>query len=483
MSDNDFWQEFRTQARLRPNAPALAWREETITYRELAELADKAQATLDQLDLEPGEPVALLTGKSPGAIALILACLTVGRPFLLPSPSLAESSLSQLFAQAGCRYVLTPGIEPALAEADPEARARARRISPDEGVCFMLTTSGSTGLPKIVPLGREAVNRFTAWASEAFDIRPGTVVLNYAPLNFDLCLLDVWTTLAHGGKVVLVDADKAASGRYLMDLIVQHRADVIQAVPMCFSLLLDAADQAGVKFGFTGHVLFTGDVMPDKTLTEMPRIFTTARLYNVYGCTETNDSLVFEVDPTSPVGSPLPIGYPLPGVEILIAGQEEEGELFVSTPFQTAGYLDDARNEGRFGTHPQGLAGRVYFRSGDLVRRGPNGELYLLGRNDFQVKIRGVAINTAEVERVLLEHPDVLEAAVVALPDPLAGKQLACAVTRAPQSRLNSLVLREHCARRLPLAAVPSVMTITDSPLPKTSTGKVDRSAIKGRTS
>ncbi|MGQ0776808.1 MAG: AMP-binding enzyme [Pseudonocardiales bacterium] len=101
-----------------------------------------------------------------------------------------------------------------------------------------------------------------------------------------------------------------------------------------------------------------------------------------------------------------------------------------------------------------------------------------MGRSDFQVKVRGVAINTAEVEQVLLEHPDVLEAAVLARPDPLAGRRLVAAVQRTPASGLNSLALREHCARRLPRMAVPSTMRIGDEPLPKTSTGKVDRTAV-----
>ena len=89
-----------------------------------------------------------------------------------------------------------------------------------------------------------------------------------------------------------------------------------------------------------------------------------------------------------------------------------------------------------------------------------------------------MVVNTAEVETVLLDHPDVLEAGVTAFADSLAGRQLACSVRRAPGTRLNSLGLRQHCARRLPLAAVPSIMRIVDDPLPRTSTGKVDRRAV-----
>ena len=104
----------------------------------------------------------------------------------------------------------------------------------------MLTTSGSTGLPKIVPLTVGAVDHFTDWAAAQFEIGPGTNVANYAPLNFDLCLLDIWTTLKHGGCVVMVDQDRATHGGYLADLLADNEVNVVQAVPMLYRLLIDA---------------------------------------------------------------------------------------------------------------------------------------------------------------------------------------------------------------------------------------------------
>ncbi|MGH3973504.1 MAG: amino acid adenylation domain-containing protein [Pseudonocardiaceae bacterium] len=465
-----------------PDAPALVWQGQETTYGELFDLADRTRARLAQLDLEPHEPVGVLAKKSPNAVALILACLLSRRRFLLPSPALADQSLTSLFAQAGCRHVLVPDGEPGYPP--PSEAARAPQLAEASVVSFMLTTSGSTGLPKIVPLGQDAVDRFIAWAGPTFDIRPGKTVLNYAPLNFDLCLLDVWTTLAHGGRVVLVDPDRAANGRYLLDLLTRHEIHVIQAVPMFFGLLLDAAKQDGQRCDVVEHVIFTGDAIPDRTLAELPHLFPGTRLYNIYGCTETNDSFIHEVDPAAAI-APVPIGRPLPGVHTVIVDAEGAvldghgtGELYVSTPFQTAGYLDRARHADKFVGHPQGCDDRRYFRTGDLVRRDADGRVFLVGRRDFQVKVRGVAINTAEVEQILLEHPDVLDAAVVARPDPIAGRRLLCAVQRAPASGLNSLVLRTHCARRLAQAAIPSTMRIVDEPLPKTSTGKVDRNAV-----
>ncbi|QBI54924.1 AMP-binding protein [Streptomonospora litoralis] len=471
------------QVRHRPQAPALHWRGTRVTYGGLYERARRECDRIARLDSHPGEPVAVLADKSPEAVALILACLLLRRPFLLPSTALADTQLADLAAQAGCRQVLTPEGAPGR----PLPPGREQRRTPPPGTTFMLTTSGSTGLPKVVPLEAAAVHRFAAWAAPAFGIGPGTPVLNYAPLNFDLCLLDVWASLARGAQVVLVDPERGLDGRYLLDLVLGYGVQVVQAVPMAHGLLADAAAARGADAPSVRHALFTGDVMPERTLSALPGLFPRARLYNVYGCTETNDSFVHEVPRAEARAAqgPPPIGTPLPGVRALVLderGQQIDGagagELYVRTPFQSPGYLDAAKRAERFAGHPLGQDDGRWYRTGDLVERDAAGCLRLTGRADFQVKIRGTAVNTAEVERVLLKHPDVLEAGVAAVADPETGRRLVSAVHRAPGSGLNSLTLRGHLSRNLPRAAVPPVLRISDEPLAKTPTGKVDRGVL-----
>ncbi|MER5873166.1 AMP-binding protein [Streptomyces sp. NPDC002044] len=477
---------FLTQVRDRPHATALLFNGEETTYRALYELAGRERERLARLGLPPHTPVGILADKSPATVALVLACLLAHRPLLLPSPALADTLLADLFAQAGVAHVLAPGGTPARLAPSPHTPAQPLPADEAADTALMLTTSGSTSLPKIVPLGLDAIDRFTRWAGHAFDIGPGRTVLNYAPLNFDLCLLDVWTTLARGGRVVLVDPALAAHGRHLRDLVLRHDVDLVQAVPMAFGLLQDAAAKTADTFPGVEHVVFTGDAIPDRTLAALPVLFPTARIHNIYGCTETNDSFIHELDTTTTPFPPVPIGHPLPGVHALVLDPDTRrpvegpgsGELYVSTPFQTRGYLDRTRHADKFTAHPLGLDDRRWFRTGDLVRRDATGTLHLTGRTDFQVKVRGVAVNTAEIERVLQEHPDVLEAGVAALPDPIAGRKLIAGVQRAPGSTLTGLQLRTHCARHLPRAAVPHQLTLTDTPLPKTATGKVDRRAL-----
>jgi acyl-coenzyme A synthetase/AMP-(fatty) acid ligase len=481
-----------------PDEPALIWDGQATSYRELHGMADDAFAEHDLESLPADRPIGIRAKKSPEAIALILACLRSGRPFLLPSIELAADTLAKLFAQAGVSTVLSPSgprsdsaaslralVDEQPAHAPDAPASQWPPADGADGITFMLTTSGSTGLPKIVPLRAEGVDAFTDWAAGQFGIGAGTVVANYAPLNFDLCLLDIWTTLKHGGTVVMVDQDRATQSPYLAALIRDNGVNVLQAVPMLYRLLIDVNRDSGDTFPTVRHTITTGDKMPASSLAELPTLFPGAHYYNVYGCTETNDSLMHEFLRLGDgdVPTDIPVGQPLPGVTARVQMQDGTpltgagtGELLVWTPFQTRGYLRSELNAERF-TTVDGEQ-RPFYRTGDIVRRHVDGTLTLEGRADFYVKVRGVRVSTQVVEQAILEHPEVVEAGVVAVEDELAGKRLWAVIRKQPDSTLNSLTVRKHCVTRLARTEMPSKITIVTDPLPKTSTGKVDRQAI-----
>lgn len=471
-----------------PDAVALIWHEHEVTYRELTTMAWRARERLAGLDLADGEPIGILAAKSPEAIALVLGALLADQAFLLPAPNHPPQLLQQLFIRAGCRYTLSPEATSHNLAVDPV------RVSGE--VSFLLTTSGSTGPPKIVPLTVGAVDRFVGWAAGQFAIGPGCRVLNYAPLSFDLCLLDIWTTLARSGTVVLVDSRHAVRSGALARLIAQHEVHVVQAVPMLFGLLTGSGNGVGNgvvgpcqhAFASVKHVVFTGETISPRTVALLPEVFPSAQLYNLYGCTETNDSFLYEVDVAGIPPGPLPLGDPIPGVRSLIVAEDGSvvagpgvGELWVSTPFQSSGYLGGTGEDGRFTAHPADPAGLRWYRTGDLVRRDPDHTVFLVGRTDCRVKVRGIGVDIGEVERALLGHRQVLGVGVVPVPHPVAGVRLHAVVQRLPDSGLNSLALRQHCASVLPHGAIPDVVRVVDDPLPRTSTGKVDRAAV-GRT-
>lgn len=479
----------RRQIAENADATALICHGNQLTYGEFGAMVRSVEDTLQGLELRDGVPVAILSKKSPYAIATIFSCLASNRPFLLPSVDAGSAVLDALYRQAGCRYLLLPerlgGPLTAVPRLDSTRHlSTTPPVPPDTG--FMLTTSGSTGLPKIVPIPRSAVDRFVSWAGARFGFAPGRPVLNYSPLNFDICLVDIWAALAWGAPVALVDQDQATNPDHLLRVATDNQVTTVQAVPLFYHLLIESAQRKRVRLPSLEHVITTGESVPAHIMMKLSQLFPNARLYNLYGCTETNDSFLHEIDVSSPSCGLIPLGRPLPGVHSMIVDNDGNrvegpgtGELYVTTPFQTSGYLDESLNNDKFVYHLDGQEVRRYFRSGDLVRHHHDGSLTLEGRNDFQVKVRGVRVNTQEVEQVLLEHREVIEAAVIAIPDAVTGHRLHAVVRRHSRSGLNSLQLRQHCAHRLTRIAIPSTLQLSDDPLPKTPTGKIDRNYIK----
>ncbi|GAA1917086.1 hypothetical protein GCM10009716_27750 [Streptomyces sodiiphilus] len=475
MPSRSFVDAFDAQVRARPAAPALSWGEEVVGYGGLDRLARRAHRSLAALAIPDGVPVCVPARKSPETVALLLACFRAGRRVLVPASGLGAQALSAVCAASGCTHVLeASGAAVRGSPVDP-APARPADLPPGPGL--LLTTSGSTGTPKTVVLSDEGTDRFRSWAAPAFGIGPGTGVLNYAPLNFDLCLLDVWTSLAAGACVHLVDSGRAADGPHLVRLCAERAPRVLQAVPLFFRLL-DRAAAPGQTFPGAREILVTGEAAPPALLARVSAMFPGARMWNVYGCTETNDSFLHEVTPEEIRGpGPVPIGRPVDGVRARVVDGDGRvlsgacaGELVVATPFQAKGYTDPELTGDKWDGQ--------WFRTGDLVRRDEHGLVFLTGRNDHQVKVRGVRTNLQEVEQVVLSHPQVMEAAVIAVPDEAAGTVLHSVVRRTPGSGMNGLRLRVHCASRLPRTAIPGVIEITDEELPRTPTGKVDRAAL-----
>ncbi|MER7837839.1 AMP-binding protein [Streptomyces sp. NPDC096040] len=478
-----FFDALAAHARRRPDQVALIRGERQVTYRRLVGLAEELAGTLDGLGLDRRQPLCVPAHKTPETIALLIGAFRAGYAALAPSPELGSAARTALAAQARCSRTLTvddQGVLDIAPVVPDEQAARDFDTADPAAAPLLLTTSGSTGTPKIVPVPGDGFDRFADWATGRFRLTEQDTLLSYAPLNFDLSLLDVWTALRLGARAVLVEQEFSADARRLQDLITRHEVTFVQGVPMLHRLLA----QDGAVHPTVRTVIFTGDALPKALLRQLGTTFPGAAFHNVFGCTETNDSFLYDADPED-AGDQTPIGRPLPGVRALLLDGEGRvldgpgtGELLVTTPFQTSGYLQRSRNEGVFVAAPDS-GDEVFYRTGDLVTRDADGLHWLQGRTDFQVKVRGVRTNVQEVENVLAAHPEVAEAAVVAIPDPEAGYRLHAQVTRRPGTSLSSLRLRSHSAERLPRHAIPSSVHVGDAPLPRTSTGKPDRNLIK----
>lgn len=290
--------------------------------------------------------------------------------------------------------------------------------------------------------------------------------------------------MVHGATVILADTDRATQPDYLKSLVCNHRPDLIQAVPMFYILLCSEEDTHDWVLDGARHIVFTGDTTPQKLRERVVGKFPQATFHNVYGCTETNDSFVYSSDAQAIVRDErLPLGLPIAEVAFRIIKEDGkelegvgEGELYTSTPFIALGYTDPNLTSKAFCFEPGDK--RMYYRTGDRVARDESGQLILLGRNDFIVKVRGVRTNTLDIEQVLMKNHTVKNAVVIPVNDDIAGVVLHAVVELIHEQTLDGMSLRLFCARNLPHTSVPQRFHLYKAPLPVTSTGKPDRKTI-----
>lgn len=353
---------------------------------------------------------------------------------------------------------------------------------------LMLTTSGSTGIPKVVALSEAGIDAFIDWSSRYFGIGDDTRVLNYSPLNFDLTLLEVWTPLAVGGCTIVCNPNRIADAQYLSGLIDKTRPHLVQAVPMFFGLLSLglAARGSGAKPFAPAAIILTGDTVPLHTRKELATVYPNARFHNLYGCTETNDSFIYTCSAGAVASfDTLPIGVPIDRTAYRVVGADGrdlegagEGLLHVSTPFLSHGYTRPSLNEGVFYGRDDKDGGLRYYVTGDRVRREEDGNLYLRGRDDFVVKVRGVRTNLQDIERVILNYPNVRSAIVLGKAHEIYGSVLVAVIEPEDGKQLDSFMLRTYCSENLPRTSIPTKFHILDHPLPITATGKPDRKKV-----
>jgi acyl-coenzyme A synthetase/AMP-(fatty) acid ligase len=456
----------RRQAREHAEKSSIRWRRRDYPYALIESMIDDRARVIGLKGVSSEGTVAVEAIRGLDAVIDMGALWTLGCT-VMPFPAGSEDRLiKNMVRQAQAKWILRPGGDPHSAGTPSGFAATEERPT------LILPTSGSTGEPKLVPLTTRAVEAFTKWAEGMFTLSRRTV-LGFAPINFDLSILEIWATLATGGTVDLVSDEEALNPRELRRHLSSSRVDLIQAVPFVFQTLKSPKGEMEVSIPGVRDVIVTGSKASHDTRRLMVSSFPNAVFHNVYGSTETNNSFMFTAD-KSQIGQfeTPPIGFPLPGVEAhvldhdgnVLAGQAT-GELHVRTPFMMSGYLGAARSESKL------------FPTGDIVFRDQNGRYHIESRSSRIVKVRGNRINLDQLEAVIEGHPGVEESVVIARPDSDQELRIEALVKLCPGSQSTILALRGHCSKHLPAYAMPGVLRIVNKSFPRTSTHKIDRNA------
>lgn len=454
---------------------------EVLTYAELDERAARLAGVLRERGVDKGALVVLALERSPDLVVAALAVLMAGGAYVGVDVDEPDTRLAGVIADSGARLVIAREAEAAryaaadvlpieqARDGDVPALREGPEITPGD-LCYVVYTSGSTGVPKGVLVPHEGVANLAEWHQRTFEVRPGDRVSQLARPSFDAWALEVWPCLAAGATLHLLEGRLPGSSDALAEWI------STQAITVCFLTTVLASDLLDQQVGGSLRVLLTGG----EKLRRRPPDGLAYKVFNLYGPTET--SVVATYAEVGPHGGTPPIGYPLPGMRAYLLDEERRpvppgsvGELYIGGTGVAHGYLNRPElTARRFMTDPVDPASRMYA-TGDLARELPEGGLAFAGRADDQIKVRGFRVEPGEVESALRALPEVREAVVVKAEQ---SEQLVAAVVPVdPANRPDPVRVRRDLARELPDYMVPGAVVVLDA-LPMTPHGKVDRKAL-----
>ncbi|MCX5394959.1 amino acid adenylation domain-containing protein [Streptomyces sp. NBC_00094] len=487
----------RAQVAATPDAIAVSAAGRHLSYRELLLRTDQLAAVLRAGGVRPGDLVALHLDRTSDLPAALLATLATGAAYLPLDPGYPAERLALVLRDSGAVLVLADREpSPVVAEAAPavlrlpapsaqEPAEAAPDAAPDlapgpDDVAYVLYTSGSTGRPKGVAVGHRAlVNLLTSFA-DRLGSGPRHAWLGLTSLSFDISALELYLPLITGGRLVLAPDGLAVDGPGLLSLIGAEGVTHVQATPSGWRVMLTAGTGVDALTSVTG--LAGGEALPLPLARELRA--RTARLFNVYGPTETTIWSTCAELPAEP--EQVRIGHPIANTQTYVVDEQLRptplgipGELLIGGDGVAHGYLGRPElTDERFVPNPFGPPGTRLYRTGDQAVRTPDGDLDFLGRIDDQVKIRGHRIELGEIESALLEHPALAQAAVAVHTEEdgepfLAGYLVPVAGARSPAPA----DLRDHLLRTLPAAMAPQ-RWLTMERLPLTPNGKLDRRAL-----
>jgi amino acid adenylation domain-containing protein/non-ribosomal peptide synthase protein (TIGR01720 family) len=492
---------FDAQVRANPAAPAIIepHGERWLTYGELERRADALAAHLvHDLHIAAGSRIALCASPSVDAIVGILGILKAGATYVPIDPRYPTERVRFLLEDARPAAVLTSGADasalPALAVPIVEIGAHVAdqrplpsRAKPDD-LAYVIYTSGSTGKPKGCLVTHRNVVRLIANDRLPFDFGPADTWIVAHSLSFDFSVWELFAPLLHGARVVVPSRETVQDVPAFRELLVRYRVSVLNQTPLAFANLV-AVEEGATHHTLDAHlrcVIFGGDRLDVGLLRRWIRHYSADRiaLVNMYGITETTVHVTQRRLSDEQILVPpreSPIGVPLPETTVYVCDRHlnpqpfgAPGEMLVGGTGVCAGYLKRPElTAERFIPDVFGGGGSRLYRSGDLAYRDASGELFYLGRNDAQVKVRGHRIEPAEIERALASLPGVKRAAVVADTGSAGTELIACLVGDATPD-----ALRAGLARHLPEYAVPSAFVACDA-LPLTANGKLDRAAVR----
>ncbi|MRW93281.1 amino acid adenylation domain-containing protein [Duganella sp. FT80W] len=489
-------QRIEAQAKAHPEAIALTFGDDHLSYAELNLRANRLAHHLISLGLGTEQRAGLAYKRSPELLIAMLAVLKTGAAYVPLDPDYPPERLAYIVEDSGVELVLThsslsQSYERAVAtdmiDLSGYSTDNPQVACHPDNLAYVIYTSGSTGMPKGAQLTHRNVLRLLEGSEPLFNFGPGDVWTLFHSHAFDFSVWEIFGALCYGGRLVLVPFLVSRAPHEFLALMRRERVTVLNQTPSAFAQLMQAPGLYEGEALALRTVIFGGEALEPESLRPWIAHFgdSTPQLINMYGITETTVHVTYRRITAADLGvARSPIGTALPdlGLHVLDAQLNPvplgvAGELYVSGAGLARGYLRrPGLTASRFIADPFSAAGARLYRSGDLARWNREGQLEYLGRADDQVKIRGFRIELGEIEARLRAVPGVGAGLVMVQKGPGGARLLAYAAPASGQ-QLDSASIKAALSAVLPDYMVPAAVMVLPS-MPLNANGKLDRKAL-----
>jgi amino acid adenylation domain-containing protein len=476
---------FQAQVAQTPDAFALKFADERLTYAELNRRANQLAHHLRSLGLGAESRVGICLDRSIEIVIGLLGILKAGAAYVPLDPSYPQERLLYMIDDAGLELLLTaqnsvPEITSLRLDEDWDQIAKQPDSNPElssvaENLAYVIYTSGSTGQPKGVMISHRAICNHMLWMRETFGFTPADRILQKTSFSFDASVWEFFAPLLAGAELVMAQPWEHQNAEYLVRTVAHEKITILQLVPSMLSVLLQTP---GITECRDLRIVFSGGEALSRSVQDTFHKLLSADLCNLYGPTESTIDATYWNCRFDESFASVSIGRPISNTRAYVLEDKQRlvplkarGELYLAGAGLARGYLDRPELTAEKFV-PDSVSGRVgerLYRTGDEVRYLADGRLEYLGRMDQQVKVRGFRIELEEVEQVINRHPGVKASVVV------VGEDRLIAYVVGDDLSLDNL--RQYVSEQLPSYMVPAVF-MKLAALPLTPSGKVDRKAL-----
>ncbi|MCO7254878.1 amino acid adenylation domain-containing protein [Dickeya oryzae] len=496
--ENSIKARFEHIAATYPEKKAVVFENRYITYRALNERANRiASYLINQRGVRPTQRVGAFCSRNLDAIVCLLAIVKTGATYVPIDPAYPQERIDYIIQDAGLEVVLatdearTLGNDTFLSISRIDSAGSSNpgiEVSADDPL-YIIYTSGSTGNPKGVLVANHNVLRLFGSTQHWFDFSSDDVWTLFHSLSFDFSVWEMWGALLYGGELIVVSPGEAHDITRMVDLTARHQVTRLSMTPSAFELFKNESLSRDTRPTFSlRSIIFGGEALNIAGLRPWFEHYgdSRPRLINMYGITETTVHVTYrEITRHDCDGKRSLIGEPIPDLTVSLLNKALQpvpvgtpGEIFVGGSGVTLGYHErDQLNHERFVTLKSGKQAFRAYRSGDIARRMPNGDLEYLGREDAQVKINGYRIEVQEVDAALSKVEDVIQSTVVVLKRDNGSKALAGYYQLAAGVSMDTETLRQQLQVLLPAHMIPAYLVEVEN-FGITVNGKLDRKSL-----